>query len=270
MLRLSVRNRFQIPVPDERRAPHLTVIQGGLSFRKEKETRSHFDLGPLVYLFTLRSWLDTRKRKKAAPGTESVFPCDEATGMHELGSWEADQRTPREVYETFLERSDARVERKVFRRESPSARDVLMPPKPSRSLYLSKRVLRQYVRHVIGHEQGMEDYLRGKTEEALRHDSYDLYAMTYDRELERLVHEARAFVRSAEDSGKPTRKGYLVHRVEKGGERFVVTLHHQQSVVVGIYTQARFDRKRSHKSACIISHKRAQLFRKNKPARYCR
>ncbi len=274
MLRLRVRTKPQISIPDERKMPHLTVIQGGLSFRKEKEPGFDSDLGLLVYLFTLRSWLDARRRmKKTTPGTESVFPADEAAGVQELEEEEkvGDQRSPRDVYEAYLERSDVRVERKVFRREPVALREIFVPPQPSRLLYLPKRVLRQYVRRVLCHARGLEDYLREKTEEALRHASYEhLYLMTYNVEFERLVGVVRAFVGSSENSGQTTRKGYLIHRIERGGEHFVVTLHHQQSVVVGIYTRTQFDRKRHHKSARIISHNRAEAFRKHKPGRYCR
>lgn len=274
MLRLSARNRFQIPVPDERRAPHLTVIQGGLSFRKEKDSEHASDMGLLVYWFLLHSWMDARRRKReASSGTKTTFPVREETGVRDrpfepvVASLEA--------IEVAMESDTARVETRIYGRRIP-ARSVQAPLVEERfdqrSLYFSKRVLRQYVRRVLRHDEGLEDYLRTNAWELMKTEAFRRmpYELVREHVFDKLTLKARDFARNALATDRRTRKGYEIRTARFDRQDFVITFHHQQPVVIGIYTRAHFDRLQKSASSRGLSSLKARIFRQNKPGRHCR
>lgn len=261
MLRSSARHRPPHSVTDERRLPHLTLIPGGLLYRKEKDSFDDDVLASLIYVCLLRSWIEGRRKRKPDP---------EIVDVHEPSRDEPEPASPREVYEAFIDRMQVRDERHAYRRVPD--RGTSSEPPVGRSLHLSKKVLRQYVRVVLGHEGGLDDYVHRRTLEALDGSARGPYDLLYDHAFERLKLEARAFARSAETcaSDRRTRRGYAIHRINANGSRFVVTIHHTQAVVVGIYTENRFDGRRRFASTRMLSHRRAQAFRRNKPSRCCR
>ncbi len=245
MLRSPSSRKGLYPAFVERRAPQLRVIEGGLASRKEPEA---FDIGSLVYCLVVLARLEERRRPDVPPPNPFV---DEETTDVQL-------RAPRETEETPFVDTNA-LTRQALRR--------IGAPGTERGPYASLKVLHQFVRRVLG-RTGLEAFLTEASEDVIgrlraQRRRPKTFHQVYALELAGLVARVRTFVAHAGDTGQKTRRGYAILRATVDGRSYFITFNAKDAVIVGIYTEAQFTRKRAFRRSRECSHRLARGYRKN-------
>lgn len=140
---------------------------------------------------------------------------------------------------------------------------VAKPEKGKKSgLRFQMRVLNQYLRCVKG-EKGLSQYLvREATRESGGSDAR--FRVSWLRELDHLIYQARRFVQGAKPTGRRTSQHHLILRAVVNGKSFFITKHEYQNRVLAIKTGDQFNRKLVFHAKRHDSHLKVLTYRKER------